>query len=175
MSAFIGASCTLAQACGPRVSVQFIEDSPDKFQIRIRQGPNLSLSEFTIDLKGSAAGALFDNYDGLTMQGPQPNANGVSIQSVTYRTKGPDTAVVTFQNFMPKRAATFRSDLDDRGLAADIDENHLYDGELEGATATALLIPNNAKTPAESKRAPIEITGRFDKKGQAILGPRACV
>jgi len=153
------------------VRIRFVEESPDRFHVQFVRGPKLRLIKLTIDLTGSAAGAQFDDYDGLAMQGPQPNANGVTIRSVAYRAMGKETVAVHFDGFTANAAAVLRSDLDDQGRAADPDENHIYDGELEGASAVATL----TLVRGAGSGKPIEIMGLFDKKGQAVLGSRACV
>lgn len=156
-----------AMACGPQVRIQFAEESPDRFRITFEQGPKLSLTRLAITLDGSAAGVIFDDYDGMQSQGPQPNKTGVTLSSVKYDTRTTATATLTFQDFVEKRYVDFASDLDDRGLASDPDQNHIYEGELAGATARATLVHANGKR--------VEITGRFDKSGTARLGERACV
>jgi len=156
-----------AMACGPEVQIQFAEASPDQFRIKFVRGPKLKLVSLRINLEGSAAGAIFDNYDGIDLQGPQPGPNGVSIRSIKYRENGRETATLTFENFVPERTVDFRSDLDDSGRAGDPDANHLVDGELAGATAQATLVATNGRR--------IEISGRFDKQSRARLGERACV
>lgn len=162
-----GAGSGPAAACGPEVHIQFSEDSPDRFRITFVQGPKMTLVALRIDLGGSAAGAIFDDYDGLNMQGPQPGPGGVTIRSVDYRTDGRETVALTFDGFTEKRVVDFWSDLDDNGLAGDPDQNHLFDGEMDGATAEATLIAANGKQ--------ITIQGRFDNKSAARLGERACV
>lgn len=156
-----------ALACGPEVRIQFAEESPDRFRITFVRGPKLQLVSLNIKLNGSAAGAVFDDYDGLAMQGPQPNASGVSIRSIKYRTSGQETVTLTFDGFAERRVVDFRSDLDDTGSAGDPDQNHLVDGELSGATAEATLVSTTGRR--------IVIGGRFDNRGQALLGERACV
>lgn len=159
-----------ALACGPEVRIQFAEESPDRFRITFVRGPKLHLVSLRINLSGSAAGAVFDDFDdfdGLAMQGPQPNSSGVSIRSIKYRASGQETVTLTFDGFAAQRVVDFRSDLDDTGAAGDPDQNHLVDGELSGASAEATLVS------ATGRR--IAISGRFDKRGQARLGERACV
>lgn len=156
-----------AHACGPEVHIQFAEESPDRFRITFVRGPKLRLVSLEIKLNGSAAGAIFDDYDGLAMQGPQPNASGVTIRSIKYRAGGQETVTVAFDGFVEKSVVDFRSDLDDNGRAGDPDQNHLVDGELSGASAQATLLAENGKR--------IVISGRFDKLSQARLGERACV
>lgn len=156
-----------ALACGPEVIVRFQEASPDRFQIVFERGPKLELVSLTITLDGSAAGAMFDNFEGLRGQGPQPGRGGVAITSVTYRTQTGQSVDIGFEGFVEKRTADFRTDLDDRGRAADLDYNHIADGEIEGAHATAVLKNAGGRV--------VEINGRFDRKGQALLGERACV
>lgn len=156
-----------ALACGPEVRIQFAEESPDRFRITFVRGDKLSLVALKITLEGSAAGAIFDDYDGLDMQGPQPGPSGVSIRSIKYRPDGRETVTLTFDDFTVKRVVDFRSDLDDNGAAGDPDENHLVDGELAGASAEATLVATNGRR--------ITIQGRFDGRSEARLGERACV
>jgi hypothetical protein len=156
-----------ALACGPEVRIQFSEASPDRFRVEFVRGAKLRLDELRIDLGRSAAGAFFDGNDGLEIQGAQPNGHGVSVRSVTYDQPNGVVVVVIFENFLEKRIYDFASDLDDRGLGADPDQNHVYDGELKGATATATLVGDNARRVA--------IEGSFDEKGHAQLADRACV
>ena len=154
-------------ACGPQVHIQFAEESPDRFRITFERGPKMQLIALEINLNGSAAGAIFDDYDGLAMQGPQPGPSGVTIRSINYRSAGQETVTVTFADFTEKRVVDFRSDLDDNGTSGDPDQNHLYEGELAGATAQATLVASNGRR--------MTIQGRFDKLSQARLGERACV
>ncbi|MGI9476263.1 MAG: hypothetical protein ACR2PI_06140 [Hyphomicrobiaceae bacterium] len=163
---FLGSAGT-AQACGPEVRIRFAEESPDRFRITFVRGPRLRLVTLSIRLDGSAAGAIFDDYDGLAMQGPQPNASGVTIRSIKYRAAGQETVTLAFDGFTEKGVVDFRSDLDDNGRAGDPDQNHLVDGELAGASAEATLVATNGRR--------ITIQGRFDQQGVARLGERACV
>ncbi len=156
-----------ALACGPQVHVQFAEASPDRFRITFRHGPKLSLASLKIRLDGSAAGVIFDHYEGLEQQGPQPTPNGVAMRSVTYDVKGETSVTLTFEGFLEKRWIDFYSDLDDMIRAADQDGDHVYDGELAGATATATLIGENGRI--------VQIDGTFDAKSQAVLAEKACV
>ena len=156
-----------ALACGPEVRIQFAEESPDRFRITFVRGPKLRLVTLNIRLDGSAAGAIFDDYDGLAMQGPQPNASGITIRSIKYRASGQETVTLVFEGFTEKGVVDFRSDLDDNGRAGDPDQNHLVDGELEGARAEATLVAANGRR--------ITVQGRFDKRSVARLGERACV
>lgn len=154
-------------ACGPEVHIQFSEESPDRFRITFVRGPKLQLVSLQITLNGSAAGAVFDDFDGLAMQGPQPGPSGVTIRSIKYRASGQETVTLTFEGFAEQRVVDFRSDLDDNGGAGDPDQNHLVDGELAGATAEASLVSTSGRR--------ITISGRFGKLGRARLGDRACV
>lgn len=156
-----------ALACGPEVMIQFSEDSPDRFRVTFVRGHKMKLASLRINLTGSAAGAIFDDYDGLAMQGPQPGPSGVTIRSISYRTQNQETVTVTFDNFFEKRTVDFLSDLDDSGRAGDPDENHLVEGELTGASARATLIAENGRK--------IQIEGSFDRLSRARLGERACV
>lgn len=156
-----------ALACGPEIMIQFSEESPDRFRVTFVRGHKMQLTSLHINLTGSAAGAIFDDYDGLAMQGPQPGPSGVRIRSINYRTQNQETVTVTFEGFTEKRTVDFLSDLDDSGRAGDPDENHLVDGELTGASARATLIAENGKQ--------IQIEASFDKLSRARLGDRACV
>ena len=156
---------TTARACGPEVTIDFREDSPDRFHITFTRGPTLELKSLTISLAGSAAGAIFDDYSGLASQLPSPS--GVSITAVTYATPPEMTVTVTFRDFLEKRSVDFWSDLDDDARALDPDQNHLAPGELQGASARALLRHPSGRT--------IEIDGLFDRENRARLGERACV
>ncbi len=156
-----------AIACGPEVTIQFSESSPDRIHIKFVRGPKLRLTSLRINLSGSAAGAIFDDHGGLEMQGPQPGPSGVAIRSIKYRTQGQETVTLTFDGFDEQRTFDFLSDLDDSGSTGDRDQNHLVEGELTGAAAHATLLSENGRH--------IQIEGRFDKLGRARLGERACV
>ena len=158
---------TPAFACGPEVRIQFAEDSPDRFRIEFVRGPKQQVTSLQVNLNGSAAGVIFDDYDGLGAQGPQPGPSGVTIRSVTYRASGAETVALTFEGFTEQRIVDFNSDLDDHGRAGDPDQNHINEGELTGATAQATLLSTNGRH--------IVISGQFDKLGHARLGDRACV
>ena len=151
-----------AFACGPEVRIQFSEDSPDRFRIAFTRGLKLRLVALTIDLGGSAAGAIFDDHNGLEMQSPSPS--GAKMSSIRY---AGTTVRLTFENFLETGTLNFHSDLDDNGLGSDPDQNHLAEGELAGASASATLIDSSGRR--------IDINGRFDQKNHARLGDRACV
>jgi hypothetical protein len=152
-----------ARACGPQVEIRFEEASPDRFAIAFTRGPKLRLARLTLSLDGSAAGAVFDDYGGLFLQSPSPS--GVAITAVDYAAPPAMSVTLAFRDFLEKRSVDFRTDLDDRG--SDPDQNHLAPGELEGATARAILTDETGRT--------IEIDGRFDRDSRSLLGERACV
>ena len=124
----------------------FQEASPDQFRISFTRGPKLSLESLEIRLAGSAAGAVFDDYTGLDLQSPSPS--GAAITAVDYATPPDMTVTLSFKDFLEKRTLDFRSDLDDNGLALDIDQNHLATGELElralGGFDLAIELPAGA-------------------------------
>lgn len=152
-------------ACGPEIEIHFAEASPDQFRISFVRGPQLTLERLEIRLAGSAAGAVFDDYTGLDLQSPSPT--GAAITAILYAPPPDMTVTLTFKNFLEKHTLDFRSDLDDSGRASDIDQNHLTIGELEGATARAILRHADGRA--------VEIDGRFDRDNKARLGERACV
>jgi hypothetical protein len=115
-----------AHACGPEVLIQFAEESPDRFRITFVRGAKLRLVSLDIKLNGSAAGAIFDDYDGLAMQGPQPNASGITIRSIKYRASGQETVTLAFDGFV--------------------------EGELTGATAVAELVSTTGRRISVSGR-----------------------
>lgn len=159
-----------AQACSPQVRIEFVENSPDYFRISFVHGPNLNLEKLDIRLDTSAAGAFFEG-DSLAavraMPQTHPKAAGVQITSLRYEKSMVTIAILTFEGLLAGRVFDFYSDLDDLTRAGDPDGDHIADGELTGATATAYLVGPQGKR--------VEIAGRFGDKGVAVLGPRACV
>ena len=159
-----------AKACSPQVRIDFVEDSPDRFRISFLHGPDLRLERLTIRLSSSAAGAYFEG-DTLaaarSYKQPHPKSAGVGLQSLRYATGIDADAVLTFSGFIAGRVYDLHSDLDDLTRARDQDGDHIADGELEGATASAQLQGNDGK--------PVQIFGTFGKQSSAVLGPKACV
>ena len=159
-----------ASACGPKVRITFAEDSPDWFRIEFLEGPKLSLERLAIRLATSRAGAFFEG-DGpeMSRHAARNNAksNGIRFKALRYETGIDHDAILDFEGFVAGGQYVFHSDLDDLNRAGNRDGDHIYDGELAGATATATLRAANGKQ--------LEINGTFDDKGKVLLGERACV
>ena len=157
-------------ACSPQVRIDFVEDSPDRFRISFLHGPKLKLEKLTIRLSSSAAGAYFEGdtlADARRYKQPHANSAGIELKSLRYETRYDADAVLTFSGFVAGRVYDLHSDLDDLVQANDQDGNHIVDGELVGATASAQLSRADGKA--------VQISGTFGVQGSALLGPKACV
>lgn len=159
-----------AHACSPQVRIDFVEDSPDRFRISFLHGPKLHLRQLIIRLSSSAAGAFFEGdtlADARSYKQPHANSAGVQLQSLRYETDIDSDAVLTFSGFVAGRVYDLHSDLDDLVRAKDQDGDHIADGELAGATASAQLTGAGGNA--------VQIFGTFGAQGSALLGPKACV
>ena len=168
--AAIAISVPSANACGPQVRIDFTEDSPDWFRISFLHGKGLTVNRLTISLATSAAGAFFEGDNLKFAQGfaqRHPRAAGVSLTGLVYRQHMDAEAILSFTGLTPGRVYDFHSDLDDLERGANRNGDRIYDGELKGGTASALLVSDTGRR--------ILISGTFDDKGSALLGPRACV
>ena len=153
-----------AFACGPRVDVEYQEDSPDVFRVTFVSGKEFELHTLDIDMASSVGGVFIDNiYD-------PPPANRLSLAKVVKienAAEGGQTARLVFRDFIVGRSLSYWMDLDDQSSAGGGNYDHLTSGEIKGARATAVLRHSNGKLE--------KIEGTFSKDGKAILAPRACV
>lgn len=163
-------SLSPVHACSPQLRIDFVEDSPDRFRISFLHGPKLHLVRLTIRLSSSAAGAFFEGdtlADARAHKQPHPSSDGVKLQSLHYESRAGADAVMTFSGFLAGRVYDLHSDLDDFARAGDQDGDHIADGELVGATATAELVGTGDRS--------VRVSGAFGARGSALLGPKACV
>ena len=153
-----------ADACGKQLRVTFTEDTPDNFKIEFLDGAGLQLTSVHFDLRPSAGGAYVDTVFGNAA----PSASqSVVLRSIEGFADGGQTGTVKFKTFPPKQSFTLEIDLDDSSPVHDYDPSHLTNGELLGAKVEAVLVEANGKTH--------KLTGKFNARGIAELGNRACV
>ena len=151
-------------ACGPQVRVVFSEDSPDRFLIEFVHGPKRQLKSLSLNLSTSWGRAYVDTNYGQSKAGQAPSP---LISSVNGFAEGGDGGTLEFENFPEGARLAYLVDLDVRISATRDDYDHVSSEEIEGATASAVIIAPDGRRET--------IHGRFTGKGEAVLGPKACV
>ncbi len=160
----IGAVISPALACGPRVDVQYREDSPDVFKVAFVSGQKFELKSLDIDMTSATGGVYIDDiYDPATAK----DNLAARVSKVEKAAVGGQTARLIFENFVVGRSLIYWMDLDDQSPAGGADYNHLTAGEIRGAKASAILRHSNGKLE--------KIEGTFGTDGKAVLAPRVCV
>lgn len=106
-----------AGACGPRLIVEFVEESPDFFVLRNASDPGWSVQRVEIDLRDSAGRLIFDvTGGGAGVSGFQPytalGGTAVAIARAEV-TDGDSLLNIGFARFAPGEHFLFTVDLDD--------------------------------------------------------------
>lgn len=152
-----------AGACRVLVNITYAEDSPDSFLIQLSRETDFRLESVTIDLRPSFGRAYIDSFEGDS--GLRGN-NGVEVDRFEGFEEGSQVGRLVFKRFLPGQAYDFNIDLDDNSPVGQDDTDHLWDGEMRGATATAWLIGPNGHR--------LKISGQFDAEGYARLTDGLC-
>lgn len=106
-----------ADACGPRLIVEFVEDSADYFVLRNASDPGWSVQRVEIDLRDSTGRLIFDvTGSGAGVSAFQPYAalGGTAVAVArTEVTDGDSLLNIGFARFAPGELFLFTVDLDD--------------------------------------------------------------
>ena len=159
---------TTAIVCGAApaaadVGVRFIEGAPkDRFEITNEGACALVATEIVIDLRGSAAGLVFDVTDtgaGVEVFQPFELVEGADALASTPRVADGDRQVMlSVRRLAPAGRIAFTIDVDDtvgpRGIT-------VSDAEIEGALVRVSAAGSNG-------------SGRFSRQGEARVKTPAC-
>lgn len=113
----VAPSLAPAGACGPRLIVEFVEESPDFFVLRNASDPGWSVQRVEIDLQDTAGRLIFDvTGSGAGVSTYQPYAELGSTAVAVARTEvtdGDSLLNIGFARFAPGEHFLFTVDLDD--------------------------------------------------------------
>lgn len=167
-------SSASAEPCGPHITVDFMESSPDFVDIANRSAPGWSLVSLRIDLGGSRGQLFFDTDaagDGVSMHQPFAGHAGQGDAVRLERLSGPDDGgqvmILEFAGFDAGHDFSFEIDLDDRLANSMLGQTHVDGSELAGARITADL-----RGPTGSQ---VTNTASFDTNNRATVGGGGCV
>lgn len=152
LAASICLSVLTAFPAAADLAVRFEESAPkDRFIVENQSGCNLAGFEMIIDLRGSAAGLLFDitpGGAGENVSQPFEIAEGEqSVKSVIDVVDGDRVAKVAFQGLAKQSRVVFTVDVDD-SLVNGLRGRQMIDAsEIAGATIV-LTAPDSAQTTA---------------------------
>lgn len=106
-----------AAACGPRLIVDYTEDSPDYFVLRNASDPGWSVLRVEIDLRETRGGVIFDVSElGAGVSAYQPYGMPSGTAELVGRTEvndGDSMMSLAFRQFEPGAYFAFAIDLDD--------------------------------------------------------------
>lgn len=167
-------SSALAEPCGPHITVDFMESSPDFIDIVNRSAPGWSLVSLKIDLGGSRGQLFFDTDaagDGVSMYQPFAGHSGrdgaVRLERLAGPNDGGQIVTLEFAGFDAGRDFSFEIDLDDRLANSMLGQTHVDASELAGARIEAGL-----RGPTGSL---VTNAASFDENNRATVGGGGCV
>ncbi|MEQ8816587.1 MAG: hypothetical protein RLO51_26360 [Thalassobaculum sp.] len=115
--AMLAPSGVRADACGPRLTVAFVEDAADYFELRNASEPGWSVQRVEIDLRDSAGRLIFDVTEsgaGVSGWRSYAEAGGTAVSVArTEVTDGDSLLNIGFARFGPGEHFLFTIDLDD--------------------------------------------------------------
>lgn len=153
-----------ADACGPRLIVEFVEDSADFFVLRNASEPGWSVLRVEIDLRDSAGGLIFDvTESGAGVSAFQPYTAAGGTAAAAGRTEGTDgdsLLSIGFDRFGPGEHFVFSIDLDD--TLPGHTQTWIDGAEIEGGVVHAVF---SGPGGAEAER-----SGRFETDSRADTG-----
>jgi hypothetical protein len=151
----------MAQACGPVLTLTYVEASPDVFEIKLAPDADGVLTDVSVDLSSSVGGAYVDYFYGPVTRNDPTVA---TLGAVDGFGSGSNGGKLRFASFRPGQRFMLRVDLDERVSSGN--PNWLEGGEIAGTAVSATLqAPDGSRLP---------MTGKFEPDGTATLGARAC-
>jgi hypothetical protein len=158
-------SPVLAEACGPRVELEFYEsDGGDVFKIHNKSQKPWSVASVVLSLVATRGRVVFDTADGgagTSMYYPfHPGAGDVGFVGATPVGDGDRALALKFSDFGPGKTFTFTVDVDAKSESG-IDLPMVSDADMEGATGEAEMVKGADKLRA---------TGTFGRQGKAVIG-----
>ena len=154
----------LAEACGPRLIVEFREGAPkDRFTLINASDPGWSVASVVLDLGRSNGKLIFDVTDrgaGVSVFQPYEEAGGkATIAGRSSVTDGDSILSLAFSRFVPGDRYVFTIDLDDTvGSAPTI----VSGGEIDGGTVRVTFTDTAGQT--------VEKAAIFDAGSEADTG-----
>lgn len=167
-------SAAHAEPCGPHITVDFMESSPDFIDIANRSAPGWALVSLTIDLGGSRGRLFFDTDaagEGVSMYQPfagdAGRAGAVHLERLVGPSDGGQVVTLEFSRFDPGRDFSFEIDIDDRLENSMLGQTHVDGSELAGARIAATMRgPTGSITSNASQ---------FRDDNHATIGGGGCV
>ncbi len=155
----------LANACGPRVEVEFYEsDGGDVFRITNKSQEPWSVAGLVLSLQPSRGRVVFDTADGgagTSMHHPFNAITGnVGFTGASPIQDGDQVVALTFSDFPPGKTFTFVIDTDAK-TPEGYDKAMVSDYDMEGATGEAEMVKGADKVRAK---------GVFGREGKAVIG-----
>lgn len=143
---------THADACGPRLVVNFIEDAADIFVLRNASDPGWTVQRVEIDLRESGGGLIFDVTDagaGVSdWQAYAPAGGTAVVVGRTAVTDGDRLLNMAFGRFDPGERFEFTIDLDDTLPAGS--QTWIDGGEIAGGRVQAVFAGPDGTTAERS-------------------------
>ena len=153
-----------ADACGPRLIVEFQESSPDRFVLRNASDPGWSVARVVLDLGPSHGGVLFDVTEtgaGVSAHQPYQTAGGTAaLATRTEVTDGDHVMSLAFARFAPGERYEFAIDLDN--TLPGHDQTWVSGADIEGGTVRASFTGPDRTTA--------ERLANFDRGSRADTG-----
>ena len=160
-----------AQACGPAVILDFVEDSPtDSFRIRNVSAGAWALTSLSLQLAGSMGDLVFDTAaggEGVSVYQPfEAMSSDVRLLKTPQVRDGARTLELEFGAFWSGRDFDFTIDLDDRLPESGFGQTQVSGAEIEGAIAIAVFVGADGVRSVQK--------GAFGPDAQAILNGGTC-
>lgn len=154
-----------ADACGPRVAIEFQEsDGGDLFKITNKSQEPWLVASLVLSLVDTLGRVVFDTADGgagTSMHYPfHPLSANVGFIGATPVGDGDKALALRFSDFGPGKTFMFTVDVDAKS-ANGIDLPMVSDADMEGATGEAEMVKGADKARAK---------GTFGREGKAVIG-----
>ena len=158
-------SPVLAEACGPRVELEFFEsDGGDVFRVHNKSQEPWSVASLVISLNGSRGRVVFDTADGgagTSMHHPFNAISGdVGFVGASHIKDGDQVVTLAFSDFPPGKSFSFVIDTDAK-TPEGYDKAMVSEYDIEGAGGEAEMVKGADKVRAK---------GVFGREGKAVIG-----
>ena len=152
------------EACGPRLIVDFLEASPDRFALRNAGTPGWAVARVAIDLGPAHGGLIFDiTESGAGVSAHQPYEAGGGTAALATRTDvtdGDHVMSLAFARFLPGERFEFAIDLDT--TLPGHDQTWVSGADIEGGLVRAAFTGPDGAT--------VDRTARFETDSRADTG-----
>lgn len=164
LPAMLAAAAARADACGPRLIVEFVEAPTDVFELRNAGDTGWAVTHVEIDLGSAAGGLIFDVTDGgagVSGYHPYAEAGGTAITAGRSAvTDGDSRLTISFARFRPGELYRFGIDVDSTGPVSA--QTWVSGTDIAGGTIRVLFTGAGGETA--------ERTARFETDSLADTG-----